>query len=195
MSTDGEIFQRSIRDPEAFREIFERHAKVVLAYARGRLGPTTGDEVLAETFLTAFERRSRFDTTYVSARPWLFGIATNMIRHHLREEQDYLRALGKVAPDRPEYPIEDARLDAQRMRPQLIESMMSLSQEERDTFLLLALGDLTYDEIAHALGIPIGTVRSRIHRTRARLREQFLSPTAIDDEEPSTREEPWTSST
>jgi RNA polymerase sigma factor (sigma-70 family) len=195
VSSDGEIFQRSIRDPEAFREIFERHATIVLAYARKRLGTTSGDEVLAETFLTAFERRSRFDTTYVSARPWLFGIATNMIRHHLREEQEYLRALGKVAPDPPAYPTEDdTRLDAERMRPQLIAAMMTLSQEDRDTFLLLALGDFTYEEIAQALGIPIGTVRSRIHRTRARLREQLPFRTAIGDETPSTHEEPWTSS-
>ena len=142
MITDGEIFKRSIRDPEAFREIFERHARIVLAYARRRVGPTIGDEVLAETFLTAFERRSRFDTAYVSARPWLFGIATNMIRHHLREEQEYLRALRKFTPDLPEYPIEVTRLDAERVRPQLIDALLTLSQDDRDTFLLLALGGL-----------------------------------------------------
>lgn len=182
MSTDGEIFQRSIDHPEAFREIFERHATIVLAYARKRLGSTIGEEVLAQTFLIAFQGRSRFDPTYASARPWLFGIASNMIRHHLREEREHLTALRKVAPEPPMESIEDVgRLDAQRMRPQLIAALLTLSDEDRETFLLLALAGLTYEETAAALGIPIGTVRSRIHRARMRLREQVRSRTAISD--------------
>jgi RNA polymerase sigma factor (sigma-70 family) len=182
VSTDGEIFQRSIRDPDAFREIFERHAAIVLAYARKRLGASAGDEILAQTFLVAFERRARFDPTYVSARPWLFGIATNVIRHHLREEREHLAALGKMAPDVPMDSVEDiTRLDAQRMRPQLIAALLTLSDDDRDTFLLIALGELTYEETAAALGVPVGTVRSRIHRARIRLREQVRQRMAIPE--------------
>jgi RNA polymerase sigma factor (sigma-70 family) len=182
VSTDGEIFQRSIRDPDAFREIFERHATIVLAYARKRLGASTGDEILAQTFLVAFERRARFDPTYASARPWLFGIATNVIRHHLREEREHLAALGKMEPDLPMDSVEDiTRLDAQRMRPQLIAALLTLSDDDRDTFLLIALGELTYEQTAAALGIPVGTVRSRIHRARIRLREQVRPRTAIPE--------------
>ena len=114
-----------------------------------------------------------------------------MIRHHLREEQEYLRALRKFTPDLPEYPIEVTRLDAERVRPQLIDALLTLSQDDRDTFLLLALGDLTYEEIAQSLGIPKGTVRSRIHRTRVRLREQVLSRTGIADETSTTHEKTW----
>ena len=181
MDTDAEIFQRSIRDPDAFRAIFERHASAVHAYARKRLG-MAGEEILAQTFLTAFEKRGRFDLSYGSARPWLLGIATNIIRHHLREEREYLRSLGRVAREQSEAPVDDvARLDAQRMKPQLITALLSLSDEDRETFLLLALGQLTYEEVASALRIPIGTVRSRIHRSRTHLRERVDGRTAIPD--------------
>lgn len=63
MRTDGEIFARSVHDPGAFREIFERHGAAVLAFARKRVGQS-GEEIAARTFLTAFERRERFDTSY-----------------------------------------------------------------------------------------------------------------------------------
>jgi RNA polymerase sigma factor (sigma-70 family) len=192
VDTDAEIFQRSIRDPDAFREIFERHASSVHAYARKRIGITAGEEILAQTFLTAFEKRARFDLSYDSARPWLLGIATNMIRHHLREERQHLTALGKMFREQPEAPVDDVtRLDAQRMRPRLIASLLALSDDDRETFLLLALGQLTYEEVASALRIPIGTVRSRIHRARIHLRERVPGRTAIPDgEEGSDQERP-----
>ena len=184
MDTDAEIIQRSIRDPDAFREIFERHASTVHAYARKRIGMTAGEEILAETFLTAFEKRARFDLSYESARPWLLGIATNIIHHHLREEREHLTALGKMFREQPEEPVDDvARLDAQRMKPRLIAALLALSDDDRETFLLLALGQLTYEEVASALRIPIGTVRSRIHRARIHLRERVPGRTAIRDGE------------
>jgi RNA polymerase sigma-70 factor, ECF subfamily len=151
VDTDAEIFQRSIRDPDAFREIFERHASTVHTYARKRIGTTAGEEILAQTFLTAFEKRARFDLSYESARPWLLGIATNIIRHHLREEREHLTALGKMFRERSEAPVDDvARLDAQRMKPRLIAALLALSDDDRETFLLLALGQLTYEEVASA---------------------------------------------
>jgi RNA polymerase sigma factor (sigma-70 family) len=184
VDTDAEIFQRSIRDPDAFREIFQRHASAVHAYARRRIGMTAGEEILAQTFLTAFEKRARFDLSYESARPWLLGIATNIIRHHLREEREHLTALGKMFREQPEEPGDDVgRLDAQRMKPRLIEALLALSDDDRETFLLLALGQLTYEEVASALRIPIGTVRSRIHRARMHLRERVPGRTAIPDGE------------
>jgi RNA polymerase sigma factor (sigma-70 family) len=190
VDTDAEIFQRSIRDPDAFREIFERHASTVHAYARRRIGMTAGEEILAQTFLTAFEKRARFDLSYESARPWLLGIATNIIRHHLREEREHLTALGKMLREQPEEPVDDvARLDAQRMKPRLIAALLALSDDDRETFLLLALGQLTYEEVASALRIPIGTVRSRIHRARIHLRERVPGWTAIVDGEEGSNQE------
>lgn len=194
MSTDGEIIQRSIRDPDAFREIFERHAPILLAYTRKRLGANAGDEILAQTFLVAFERRARFDPAYTSARPWLFGIASNIIRHHLRDEREHLTALGKFGLEVPAESAENvARLDAERVRPQLIAALLTLSDDDRDTFLLVALGQLTYEETAVALGIPVGTVRSRMHRSRARLREQVRPRTAIHEGTGGTKQgDLWT---
>jgi RNA polymerase sigma factor (sigma-70 family) len=193
VDTDAEIFRRSVRDPEAFREIFERHAAAVHAYARKRIGMTAGEEILAQTFLTAFEKRTRFDPSYGSARPWLLGIATNLIRHHLREEREHLATLRKRARDQLEAPVEDdARLDAERMKPTLLEGLLALSDDDRETFLLLALGQLTYEEVASALGIPIGTVRSRIHRARRHLRERVPGWTAIDEGTEGSNERPET---
>jgi len=196
VSTDAEIFRRSIRDPDAFREIFERHAAAVLAYARKRIGPTAGEEVLAQTFLIAFERRARFDPSYASARPWLFGIATNIIRHHLREERKHLTVVAKISGEPAVEPVDDVtRVDAQRVKPQLIAALLTLSNDDRDTFLLLALGELTYEEAAAALGIPIGTVRSRMHRARTRLREQVRARTTIPEGTEGSRQgDSWTNS-
>jgi len=180
VSTDGEIIRRSIHDPAAFRAIFDRHGSMVLAFARKRLGSTAGEEILAQTFLTAFERRARFDPTHASARPWLLGIATNMIRHELREERGHLATLARISREPPAESADDvARMDAERMRPRLIEALLALSDDDRETFMLFALGDLTYEETAAALGIPIGTVRSRIHRARMRLRELVRPRTVI----------------
>jgi len=148
-----------------------------------------GEEILAQTFLTAFEKRARFDLSYESARPWLLGIATNIIRHHLREEREHLTALGKMFREQPEESVDDvARLDAQRMKPRLIAALLALSDDDRETFLLLALGQLTYEEVASALRIPIGTVRSRIHRARIHLRERVPGRTAIPDGEEGSYE-------
>lgn len=182
MASDGELFKRSVEAPEAFEEIFERHGPAVWSYCRRRIGRDAADEIVADTFLVAFQRREDFDASYDSARPWLLGIATNVIRRHLRDERAYLDR-KRHAP--ATIPAEDAadldRVDAGRMRPILIEALLTLSPEDRDTFLLVAVGELTYSEAASALDVPVGTVRSRIHRARTRLRERIPNLPAIDD--------------
>jgi RNA polymerase sigma factor (sigma-70 family) len=132
----------------------------------------------------AFRRRSSFDPTYESARPWLLGIATNVIRRRLRDERAYLERLRHVPASIPVDETSDVdRVDAQRMRPLLVEALMGLSTEDRETFLLVAVAELTYAEAARALGVPVGTVRSRIHRARSSLRERIPGPPAIVDRE------------
>jgi len=76
VSTDSEIIRRSLDDAGAFSEIFERHVRPVGGYIRRRIGADAVDDVLSETFLVAFRRRSAFDLRSESARPWLLGIAT-----------------------------------------------------------------------------------------------------------------------
>ena len=157
-----------------FAAIFDRHYDAVHRYLARRVGADLADDLAAEAFTEAFDFRARFDTGRSDARPWLFGIATNLLRHHQRSEARRLRAYARV--DRPsdipraESAIE-ARLDAQRAAPMIATALAQLSTDERDVLLLFAWADLRYEEIAVALHIPIGTVRSRLNRARGRLRE------------------------
>lgn len=179
---DAEAIQRSLEEPAAFEVIFERYFQVLRSYARRRVGPAAGEDVAAQTFVVAFQGRSRFDPNYPSARPWLFGIATNIIRHHLRDERTHLAALSRIRIEASEDPVDDPdRLDADRLRPAIVDALLSLSVADRETFLLVALGELSYEETANALGIPIGTVRSRINRARMRLRERLGDEAAISN--------------
>jgi RNA polymerase sigma factor (sigma-70 family) len=171
-ATDAELIHRSLENAEEFREVFERHYDAVRRFTQRIVGRETGEEIAAQTFLIAFERRATYDLGYPSARSWLFGIAYNVARHHLRSErsqQDMLARLprGREATD----PIEVESLDAARLTPILREALSELREEQRSPFVLVALGELTYQETADVLDIPVGSVRSRIHRSRARLRE------------------------
>jgi len=169
---DAELLRRSVDDPDLFEEIFERHYDRILRYARQRVGHDVGEEIAARAIIIAFDRRGSFDGRFRSAKPWLFGIATNLIRHHLRDERVHLTAIAKLPLD-PDFDDEDMvdRLDASRRRPELFEALMQLTAPDRDAFLLVALLDFSYAEVANALGIPEGTVGSRIHRARRFLRE------------------------
>jgi RNA polymerase sigma-70 factor (ECF subfamily) len=179
---DAEIFRESVDDPEHFVEIFERYYNPLLRYARQRIGHDIGEEIAERTILIAFERRATYDKRYPSAKGWLYGIATNLIKHHLRDERTHLSALGRLPTDPDLEDIVDAdKLDAERDRPALVEALDLLSAGDREAFLLSVLADLTYPEIALAMDIPTGTVRSRIHRARLQLREQLGSNEAIGD--------------
>jgi RNA polymerase sigma factor (sigma-70 family) len=180
---DAELIRRSVDDPKLFEEIFHRHHDVILRYARQRLGHDVGEEIAARTLVIAFDQRARFDARYRSARPWLFGIATNLIRHHLRDERVHLTALARLPID-PELDESDVldRLDALRRRPLLLQAFLELPPIDRDAFALLALSGLTYAEIAKALDVPEGTVGSRIHRARRFLRERIRGLEASTEE-------------
>lgn len=174
MSTDSEIIQRSLGQPRAFAELFDRHARVVGGYAARRLGPDAGEDILSETFLVAFARRKSFDTTWDSALPWLYGIASRLIRKHRAREAKHYRSSVESARREEHFSQGDlesaiARLDAEISTRELAPRIAALSAKDRDTLLLYAWGDLTYEEIAVALGVPVGTVRSRMNRVRTRL--------------------------
>jgi len=178
--TDAELVARFRRDPEMFAEVYERYRQDVYRYAAGRLDARTADDITAETFLTAFGQRDRFDLGRGGLRPWLFGIATNMVARHRRKEARHYRALTRRGPD-PAIDSHETRVvssvAAQRMQPQLAGALIELSQGERDVVLLVALGQLSYEEVALALGVSEGTVGSRLSRARKKLRN------AIDQEE------------
>jgi RNA polymerase sigma-70 factor (ECF subfamily) len=184
--TDAQAILASLRDPSRFSDVFERHHDDVRRYLQRRSGVETGEELAAQTFEEAFRIRSRFDPTYSDARPWLMGIATNLLRHHYRAEAARLRALERATAMASTVGEDDleARLDAQVAAHILTRGLQEMSRGERDIVLLHAWADLSYAQIAHALQLPIGTVRSRLHRTRRRLRELGGLADAIDGDEP-----------
>ena len=185
MTEDAELLRSSVEAPELFEAIFERHYDAILRYARQRVGHSVGEEIAARTFEIAFERRAVFDPRRPSARPWLYGIATNLIRHHHRDEKTHLAAIARLPIDPDLDDVDDpTRLDAERLRPALLVSLRELKPADREAFVLFAVSELTYEEIAHALDIPVGTVRSRIYRARHRLRELMGPQAASVDEDP-----------
>lgn len=174
MSTDSEILSRSRESPAAFAELFERHSTSVAAFIRRRVGVDAVDDVLSETFLVAFRRRGDFDTTWDSARPWLLGIASRVLKKFRADEARHWRAVGasgSAAEVADEGGIDKAsqRLDAAAAVSELAPRIAALSSRDRETLLLYAWGGLTQEEVAVALGIPVGTVASRLNRVRRKL--------------------------
>jgi RNA polymerase sigma factor (sigma-70 family) len=170
---DGEMIARSRREPECFAGVFDRHYGAVHRYAARRLGAGLADDVAAETFLIAFDRRGSYDAARADARPWLYGIASNLISRHHRTEVRKYRALARAgASDVTEGHAERVagRLDAQAARGPLAAALGSLKSGDRDVLLLVAWAQLSLQETAEALGIPAGTARSRLHRARKRIR-------------------------
>jgi RNA polymerase sigma-70 factor (ECF subfamily) len=202
--TDADVIAGSRNDPPQFAALYDRHAGVVFRFLVRRVGRDTGDELLGETFRIAFERRATFDLDRPSARPWLYGIATNLVGKHRRREARRLAATARLALDAPgsgRSPADpsldrvDDRLDARAAWPAVARAVADLPAGERDALLLYAWEELGYDEIAAALAIPVGTVRSRLHRARGRLRalapasgEQPVRPDTVQGSETN---DPW----
>src|SRR4051812_20728531 len=171
---DAEVIARSLDDPAQFAALYDRHAGVVFRFLVRRVGRDTADELLGETFRIAFERRAMFDRARPTARPWLYGIATNLVARHRRTEARRLRATAQLVPERGQEPLADgvvAVVDARTEWPAVATAIAELPDGERDALLLYVWEELSYEEVALALDIPVGTVRSRLNRARARLRE------------------------
>ncbi|MFC6931541.1 RNA polymerase sigma factor [Actinomadura yumaensis] len=170
---DGDLIARSLDDPEAFAALFDRYAPMLYRYVSRRLGPEQAEDVVGDTFLAAFGRRRRYDLAQPDARPWLFGIATKLVARHHRAEAARYRALRRSPVDGPvEGPADRvaAGVTARASRPLLTEALAGLNRRDLDVLLLVAWGDLAYEEVARALGIPVGTVRSRLNRARRKVR-------------------------
>jgi RNA polymerase sigma factor (sigma-70 family) len=182
---DSAVIAASMADPERFGEIYDRHASEIHHYVARRVGTALSEDLASETFLIAFRVRARYDPSRPDARPWLYGIATNLIRRHHRTEQAQYRAVARSAahptgaPDHAEQVAE--RVSAAAHARQAAAALGQLTAKERDVLLLFAWAQLTYDEIAAALDIPAGTVRSRLNRARQRLRAALDLPSRVED--------------
>ncbi|MCZ2807040.1 RNA polymerase sigma factor [Modestobacter sp. VKM Ac-2983] len=163
----------SVTDPGQFAMLFDRHAPAVHRYLSRRVGDVA-DDLLSETFLVAFRRRAAYRAEHVEVRPWLLGIATHLVHGQQRTEQRRLRALGRTALPAPSLPADDDdlsdRLAAQALRGPIAAALAGLKAADRDVLLLFAWEQLSYEEIAAVLDVPIGTVRSRLHRARRQTR-------------------------
>ena len=175
-------------DSERFAVLFDRHAATLHRYCVRRVTVATAEDVVAETFLIAFEKRERFDTSHSSALPWLYGIATNLLRRHRRDEERALRALARTGTDplargdgvEESWDRVTDRIDAAAASQPLAKALAAMPGRHRDALLLYAWGQLSYSEIAVALNISVGTVRSRLSRAKARLRTE-LAPANPND--------------
>ncbi|MDG6107455.1 RNA polymerase sigma factor [Dactylosporangium aurantiacum] len=171
--SDSDLVEQSLREGERFAEVFDRHAAAVHRYLSRRIGRTLADDLTAETFLVAFSQRERYDTRHPDARPWLFGIATNLLRHQQRAEIRQYRALARTGVDPVGDHMEEevvARVVASDAHRRLAAVLAKLPAGERSVLLLIAWEQFSYDEVARALGVPVGTVRSRLHSARKRIR-------------------------
>jgi RNA polymerase sigma-70 factor (ECF subfamily) len=162
-----------LHEPARFAGVFDRHYEEIARYPTRRAGRALAEELASETFVRAFAARAGYDHAYPDARPWLYGIANNLLRKHARSEERRRRAYAR-ALERDGF-SDDAldsvadRIDASAGARVMAAALAQLSPADRDTLLLFALTDLEYEGIALATGVPVGTVRSRLHRVRRHL--------------------------
>ena len=158
--------------PEAFGELFKRYSRSVYAYCARRTGNLDlAEDLTSVAFLEAFRRRRKVRLSNASALPWLLGVANNVVRNADRSARRYSSALSRVpAPANAASSEDDAieRFEAQEALGRALEAISALTRAEQDVVLLVLWSDLTYADAAIALGIPIGTVRSRLASARAK---------------------------
>ena len=173
---DGDAIAASLREPGRFAVVFDRHYEEIASYLSRRAGRSLAEELASETFVRAFAARAGYDLAYSDARPWLYGIANNLLRKHARSEERRRRAYARAIEGdgfSDELDAVAGRVDASAEARVIAEALARLSPADRDTLLLFALTDLDYEGIAVATGVPVGTVRSRLHRVRRHLQSEL----------------------
>jgi RNA polymerase sigma-70 factor (ECF subfamily) len=187
--TDAQQIEASLTNPDAFAALFDRHAGPLHRYILKRVGRPDAEDLVGETFVVAFRSRRTYDLSRPDARPWLFGIATNLVRHHWRSEGRRLRREGAAASMVDDYgdPSEEAVSNVffQGHSELIARALGQLDDAYLDVLLLAAGPGFSYEEISIAMGIPVGTVRSRLSRARQQLRELLgVSGQYLDEESP-----------
>ena len=178
---DGKQATGAIEAAADFEEAFREHFAPVYRFIARRVGVALAEDLAAEVFATAYRRRAAYQPDRGPVRSWLYGIATNVLRGHWRDEQQLLELDARAAPDSlgpPHGPASftdaaDERVIALVLAPRIAGALAALNREQRDVLLLHAWADLSHEEIAAALGIAQGTARSRLSRARAALRAQL----------------------
>lgn len=162
-------------DPDVLGELYDEHAQVLYRYALRVTGDwAEAEDVVSTTFLEAWRGRERLHPDGDGLRPWLLGIATNVMRRNARARRRRDLALARI-PERGAVPDFSDDLvahlaDVEELRAAR-RALARLRRRDREVFTLVVWAGLDYESAAEALGTPVGTVRSRLSRARARLRE------------------------
>ncbi|WP_082346001.1 RNA polymerase sigma factor [Kitasatospora sp. MY 5-36] len=162
-------------DPDVLGELYDEHAQVLYRYALRVTGDwAEAEDVVSTTFLEAWRGRERLHPDGDGLRPWLLGIATNVMRRNARARRRRDLALARI-PERGAVPDFSDDLvahlaDVEELRAAR-RALARLRRRDREVFTLVVWAGLDYASAAEALGTPVGTVRSRLSRARARLRE------------------------
>lgn len=168
--SDAELISQARNDPDAFGELYRRHARAVYAWFRARTDSTSASELTAETFAQAALSLRRFrDEARGSAAPWLFGIARNLLRRFYERESVERRARTKLGMPIRSYELDVdeivSSVDAERAASAVASALDELPATQRDALELRVVHELPYEAVASRLGC--SEVAARIRVTRA----------------------------
>jgi RNA polymerase sigma-70 factor (ECF subfamily) len=180
--TDSAAIAASLEHPERFSVIFDRHYTAAHRYISRRAGVQAADDLASRTFVAAFESRHTFRGESDSALPWLLGIATNLLRERHRKQRRELGAITRLRAER--VPGQAGDTDPSREQ-RLAEALATLDSRQLDVLALYVWAELSYEEIAQALDVPLGTVRSRLFRAREQLRAHLHAALTAPHLDPS----------
>lgn len=173
--TDGELLLASREDPDAFTELYRRHAEDLLRYfARRTLDPEAAAELTAETFAQAFSSRAKYADTGVNGVAWLYGVARHQLGRFFRSGRVDTASRRRIAMPERELPPEDYEriedlVDFAPLKEALVEALGTLSVEQREALSLHVIDGLAYPEVARRLACTEANARQRVSRGLRRL--------------------------
>lgn len=167
---DAELIARSVAEGRCFELVFDRHYGRIHRFCAARAGADAADDLASETFVVAFRRRADYDESQKDAAPWLYGIALNVLRAFHRRELARGRLMNRARLASGSSSDGWLPYDGDSA---LSTALQGLSEQDRDLIVLFAWAGLTYEQLGECLGLPVGTVRSRLSRTRERLRREL----------------------
>jgi RNA polymerase sigma-70 factor (ECF subfamily) len=163
-------------DPAALAALFDRYGDRIHNHCFRHLADwAEAEDATSAVFLEVWRHRRRVRLHDGSALPWLYGVATNVCRNAGRSRRRYLRAMARLPGPAPVPDLADQvtdRLGSEARMRAVLERVRVLPAREREVLALVVWAGLSYEQAAAALGVPVGTVRSRLSRARARLTEE-----------------------
>jgi RNA polymerase sigma factor (sigma-70 family) len=158
----------------AYGRLWDDHAAAIYRFCfRGTADAGLAEELTSVVFLEAWRRRNDVSVASESRLPWLYGVATNVLRNQRRSRRRYRAALARLPPPLEEPDFAESlieRLDAERQMQTIRSQLRKLPQLEQEVLSLCVWEGLATREAAIALDVPEATVRTRLHRAREHLR-------------------------